>query len=222
MERRLRFVSLEDLGFRQLAAMDEQREHFRKIGMELVAELSRPLREELPEAMALLCKLPIRALDVRTGMLGQEFRRDSEGWTADIVTSKTGAEIKGRLADCLTRYLDAVLLLDTHPRHLWQIYDQRIGTPLFANPARGWKAYEREWLRRNLTERTGHGPHIMRSLIYDACILDEGMDLRVAQALCGHADETSRKFYEINGDRYRRDAALKHLSRIEKSNSRNQ
>lgn len=45
LEHRLVFVSLEDLGFRQLRAAEDQREYLRKIGMEMVAELSRPLGE---------------------------------------------------------------------------------------------------------------------------------------------------------------------------------
>lgn len=48
IERRLVFVSLEDLGFRQLRAATEQREHLREIGMGMVAELQRPL-DALPD-----------------------------------------------------------------------------------------------------------------------------------------------------------------------------
>lgn len=48
IERRLVFVSLEDLGFRQLRAATEQREYLREIGMGMVAELQRPL-EALPD-----------------------------------------------------------------------------------------------------------------------------------------------------------------------------
>lgn len=105
--------------------------------------------------------------------------------------------------------------MDTDPAHLWQIYDTRLGTALFANPARDWKNYEREWLRRNMVERTGHSAHIVRSLIYDTCVLDDDLDLRVARALCGHGHETSRLFYEMNADRYRRDQALDQLAAIE-------
>ena len=169
----------------------------------------------LAGAIALLCKLPIRAKDIRDGKIGEAFCRDSEGWSVNLRTSKTGQEIKGRLAECLTPYLDAVLLMDTDPMHLWQIYDMRLGTALFANPARDWKNYGREWLRRNMVENTGHSPHIVRSLIYDTCVLDEDLDLRVARALCGHAHETSRLFYEQNADRYRRDQALDQMACIE-------
>jgi ABC-type transporter Mla subunit MlaD len=48
IERRLVFVSLEDIGFLQLRAATEQREHLREIGMGMVAELQKPL-EALPE-----------------------------------------------------------------------------------------------------------------------------------------------------------------------------
>ncbi len=169
----------------------------------------------LAGAIALLCKLPIRAKDIRDAKIGEEFCRDSEGWSVNLRTSKTDQEIKGRLADCLTPYLDAVLLIDTDPAFIWQIYDTRLGSALFANPARDWENYEREWLRRNMVEHTGHSAHIVRSLIYDACVLDDELDLRVARALCGHAHETSRLFYEQNADRYRRNQALDQLASIE-------
>lgn len=48
IERRLVFVSLEDIGFRQLRAATEQREHLREIGYGMVAELQKPL-DALPE-----------------------------------------------------------------------------------------------------------------------------------------------------------------------------
>lgn len=171
----------------------------------------------LAGAIALLCKLQIRAKDLREGKIGKEFSRDSEGWSVDLKTSKTGTYITGRLADCLTPFLDAVLLMDTDPAYLWKIYDQRVGTALFANPARDWKCYEREWLRRNMTERTGHSAHIVRTLIYDYVTLDAELDAKVAQALVGHAHATSKQFYEVNADRYRRVEALKGLAAIEKS-----
>lgn len=52
LEERLMFISLEDIAVEQLAATREQRDHFRTIGLELVAELGRPLREELPAVIA--------------------------------------------------------------------------------------------------------------------------------------------------------------------------
>ena len=51
IERRLVFVSLEDLGFRQLKAATEQREHLREIGFGMVAELRKPL-DALPDQIS--------------------------------------------------------------------------------------------------------------------------------------------------------------------------
>lgn len=52
IEKRLTFISLEVLAVEQLRATREQRDHFRTIGMELITELGRPLREELPDVIS--------------------------------------------------------------------------------------------------------------------------------------------------------------------------
>jgi uncharacterized protein YukE len=52
IERKLTFISLELIGIDQLKALREQKDHFKVIGMEMVAELGRPLREELPNAIS--------------------------------------------------------------------------------------------------------------------------------------------------------------------------
>lgn len=168
----------------------------------------------LAGAMALLVKLPLRSKDLRLGRVGHEFRRDSEGWQVDLVTSKTGTRIRGRLAAELARYLDAALLHDTDPAHLWRIYDERQGKPLFANAARGWQALSENWLWANMRRQVGHGPHIVRTLMYDECILDEELDAHVAGALCGHRTTTSGKAYEVRADGYRKAAALKSLDTV--------
>ena len=171
----------------------------------------------LAGAIALLCKLPIRAKDLREGRIGKEFCRDSEGWLVDFVTSKTGTAIKGRLPDCLTPYLDTVLLMDCRPEFLWSKYDERCNSPLFANPARRFRSYSAEWLRRNMTEHTCHSAHIFRTLIYDYCAMDNDLDRSVARALTGHASATSAEFYEVNADRYRVEQAQGLLRAIEKT-----
>jgi len=100
----------------------------------------------LAGAVALLSKLQLRSFDLTHGVVGREFRRDSEGWVVDLETSKTGTPIKGRLAPELTRYLDAVLLMDVSETHLWSVYGRRIGTALFGNPAQGWTPFGKTWL----------------------------------------------------------------------------
>jgi methyl-accepting chemotaxis protein len=52
IEQKLTFISLELIGIDQLKALREQKDHFKVIGMEMVAELGRPLREELPNAIS--------------------------------------------------------------------------------------------------------------------------------------------------------------------------
>ncbi len=52
IERRLSFISLEDIAVDQLSAMKEQREHFRTIGLELVEMIARPMREDLPRVIS--------------------------------------------------------------------------------------------------------------------------------------------------------------------------
>jgi hypothetical protein len=51
LERRLSYVSLEDIGFRQLTALQEQRHFYKTMAVELVAELKRPL-ETMPEKIS--------------------------------------------------------------------------------------------------------------------------------------------------------------------------
>jgi methyl-accepting chemotaxis protein len=52
IEQKLTFISLESLAIDQLRALKEQKDHFKAIGMEMVAELGRPLREDLPLAIS--------------------------------------------------------------------------------------------------------------------------------------------------------------------------
>ena len=72
IENRLSFISLENLAVEQLAAIREQREHFRLLGFELVAELGRPLREELPAAISAAIKEAISPILEQVGKAGTE------------------------------------------------------------------------------------------------------------------------------------------------------
>ena len=72
LEKRLSFLSLEDLAVEQVEATREQREHFRLIGLELVEELGRPLREELPNTIAQSIENAVSPLISKVGELGTE------------------------------------------------------------------------------------------------------------------------------------------------------
>ncbi len=72
IEKRLSFISLESLAAEQLRATREQREHFRLIGLELVAELGRPLREEIPAAISASINATMGPLLQQVGQLGTD------------------------------------------------------------------------------------------------------------------------------------------------------
>ena len=70
LEQRLSFLSLEKLTVEQVEATREQKEHFRRIGMELVEELGRPLREELPKTISDSIGNAVSPLIAQVGELG--------------------------------------------------------------------------------------------------------------------------------------------------------
>lgn len=78
LERRLSYVSLEDIALRQLKQTKQQVDEFRKIGTELVADLARPLREELPTKISESIALAIRPII-------DEISKNSTSGVADMV-----------------------------------------------------------------------------------------------------------------------------------------
>ncbi|WP_138473150.1 MULTISPECIES: hypothetical protein [Rhodobacterales] len=80
IERRLSFVSLEDLAFRQLRAADEQREHLRQIGLEMVAELRQPL-EVMPDRITTAITERMEPIFDKVGAMGSS---NMEGLVGDL------------------------------------------------------------------------------------------------------------------------------------------
>lgn len=80
IERRLVFVSLEDIGFRQLRAATEQREHLREIGTGLVAQLREPL-DALPEAITTAISSKMDPIFERVSSMGAS---NMEGLVGDL------------------------------------------------------------------------------------------------------------------------------------------
>jgi uncharacterized phage infection (PIP) family protein YhgE len=72
LERRLSFLSLEALASEQLTAVREQREHLRAFGLELVAELGRPLKEDIPNAIAASISSAMGPLFAQVGQFGTD------------------------------------------------------------------------------------------------------------------------------------------------------
>jgi len=90
IEQRLTYISLEAIATEQLKATREQREHFRLIGMELVAEIGRPLREELPAAIQSSIAGAMAPIVERVGKLGAEGVGDMVSGISDKLTDSIG------------------------------------------------------------------------------------------------------------------------------------
>ncbi|OLP45914.1 hypothetical protein BJF95_11420 [Rhizobium oryziradicis] len=102
IESKLTYISLEELATEQLRATREQREHFRLIGMELVAEIGRPLREELPAAISSSISEAMAPLVERVGKMGAEGVGDMVSGLSSQLTDKVGialSEAARRISD---------------------------------------------------------------------------------------------------------------------------
>lgn len=111
LERQLTFISLEEIGVCQLEAIKEQKEHFKSIGMELVAELGRPLREELPRTISESISGAMDPLIARVGEMSSAGVGDmvndlSSRFSADVGTALAAAS--GRLTEA-GAHLDEVV-----------------------------------------------------------------------------------------------------------------
>ncbi len=103
IENRLTFISLEELAIEQLAATREQREHFRAIGMELVAELGRPLREELPAAISASITTAMTPLLDQVRQVGT----DGMGSMVNELSSRLSSDVGRALSQASERLSEA-------------------------------------------------------------------------------------------------------------------
>jgi len=93
IEQRLTYISLEALATEQLKAIQEQRQHFRLIGMELVAEIGRPLREELPKAIQSSIAGAMAPIMEKVGKLGAEGVGDMVSGISGKLTDSLGTAL---------------------------------------------------------------------------------------------------------------------------------
>lgn len=100
IERRLVFVSLEDIGFRQLRAATEQREHLREIGFAMVAELQKPL-EALPEKITGAIAERMDPIFDRVSSMGTS---NMEGLVGDL-----SQQLSQSVGNALTRASDSLM-----------------------------------------------------------------------------------------------------------------
>ncbi|HBR6268614.1 TPA: hypothetical protein L9085_005360 [Klebsiella pneumoniae] len=99
IEKRLTFISLEDLSIRQLKATIESREHFRKLGLEMVAEIGRPLREDLPRAISESISTAITPVIEQVSRLGN----DGVGEMVQNLSSRFSEDVGRALAQASER-----------------------------------------------------------------------------------------------------------------------
>lgn len=104
LEKQLRFASLEDIGFQQLRALTEARDHQRQLAMEMVAELGRPLREQqemLPRAISDAIGTAMQPLLEKVGQQGSESMSSMAANLSEQVTSGVAAAL-GKASDSLS------------------------------------------------------------------------------------------------------------------------
>lgn len=109
IERRLVFVSLEDLGFRQLKAATEQREHLREIGFGMVAELRKPL-DALPEQITSSIAASMDPIFEKVTAMGTS---NMEGMVGDLSTqlSQSVGNALNRASESLGEASDRIGLM---------------------------------------------------------------------------------------------------------------
>lgn len=119
IEKRLTFISLEDLSIRQLKATIESREHFRKLGLEMVAEIGRPLREDLPRAISESISSAITPVIEQVSRLGN----DGVGEMVQSLSSRFSEDV-GR---ALTQASERISLAGDQIKLLAERMDQSSG-----------------------------------------------------------------------------------------------
>lgn len=95
IEGRLSFLSLERLAADQLAAIRAQREFMQTLGHELVAELGRPLKEDIPKAISSSIELAMRPLLDQVGKAGT----DGVGQMVESLSSRFTDDVGKALSD---------------------------------------------------------------------------------------------------------------------------
>ncbi|WP_439525077.1 hypothetical protein [Marivita sp.] len=93
LEQRLIFVSLEEIGLRQLQSMIEDREHHRRLTAELVAEIGGPLKTELPQAISTAISTAMQPLIETVSRQGAESVSSMAADLSQQLSSGVGAAL---------------------------------------------------------------------------------------------------------------------------------
>ncbi|MCB1331210.1 MAG: hypothetical protein KDK28_17945 [Maritimibacter sp.] len=152
-------------------------------------------------ALSVVC--PLRCRDLHRIRFGTHLRRDADGWSLRIETSKTGLHYdRPHLWPELTPFLDALVVLDTPTGELWAAYDAKDGTPIFSRDFGVSEPY-RYWPSRCWRRHFNVGEHIVRSLWHSMLFESETDDQWIALALCGQGIGRTGQEYLLEGAKKR-------------------
>lgn len=93
LEKKLSFSSLEFLGYEQLRAFKDAQEHNRQLTTEVIAELGRPLREDLPNAISSSISSAMQPLLEQVGRQGSDSMSTLATNLSDQLTGSIGAAL---------------------------------------------------------------------------------------------------------------------------------
>lgn len=129
IERKLTFVSVEQIGFDQLKAMQEARDHNRALTTELVAEIGKPLRTELPEAISNSISAAMQPLLDKVGQQGSENLSELASDLSSQLSSSVGtalSQASDRLATAADRIGQLVAQMDNSSGRMGSEMEQAI------------------------------------------------------------------------------------------------
>lgn len=103
IEKRVSFISLEDIAAQQLQATLGQREYLKTLGFELIAELGRPLREDIPAAISASISSAMAPLLNQVGQIGT----DGMSSMVNDLSSRFSKDVGTALAQASERLVQA-------------------------------------------------------------------------------------------------------------------
>ncbi|MET4128366.1 hypothetical protein [Roseovarius sp. MBR-6] len=145
--------------------------------------------------LALWTFIPLRLQDGQL-LWGRDIYHDGDRYRIDIETQKEGEELRGRLHDALTPFLDALVLTGIDPAYLDAMRSRAASEELPVFVRTNGRILSSGYPSAVWRKHLGTGAHIARTRIHTELgkLGREGVD--AALALCAQRDERSRTFYQ--------------------------
>lgn len=129
IEKKITFVSFEQIGFDQLKAMQETREHNQALTTQLVAEIGKPLRDELPAVISNSITTAMQPIFDKMSQQGSESLSELASDLSSQLSSSVGAALSqasDRLATAADRIGQLVTQMDTSSGRMGSEMEQAI------------------------------------------------------------------------------------------------